>query len=183
MLPNIEGLSAEQAAAVVKLSRGLANSSDMEDRLKFYDLAKKVDPKISIPADVQMEQFRREQKNASEQREIQDRVREHSTRQERQRQALIDSGRYTDDVVKKIENEIMIPKGIADYDSAATLYAAANPPENIPNQDRQTGATWEMPWAKNADKNQVSELIANPRKAALNKAHAVVAELKRKRSA
>ena len=179
---NIEGLSPAAAAAVIKLSRGMANSTDMESRLNFYALAKKADPTIAIPSDVQMEQFRREQKASEESKEIERQKKEAVANQEKQRKALIESGRYDEATVKKIEEEIMTPRGIADYEVAATLYAHANPEPAVTLRARgESGATWDMPWAGQT-KETVSQLMQNPRKIALNKAHAVIDEIRRKRA-
>lgn len=181
---SIEGLSPEAAAAVVKLSRGMANSKDMEDRLTFYNLAKKNDPTISVPPDVQIEQFKREQAAKDQDREIETRKQKMLRQQEDQRRGLIESGRYNEDTVKKIEEEIMTPRGIADYDIAATLYAHANPEPSVHAPERHaSGASWTMPWmAQGAKSEETKALLANPRKAALDKAHQVVTELRRQRA-
>lgn len=179
---NIEGLSADAAAAVIKLSRGMANSKDIGERVAFYDLAAKTDPTIALPPDVQIEKFKRDQKARDDAREIETRQKETNKKLEAQRKSLIESGRYDEDTVSKMEKEIMEPRGISDYDIAATLYAAANPEPDVHVPVRgQAGATWDMPW-KTQSKDQVSALLANPRKAALEKAHAVVTELRKKRA-
>lgn len=179
---NIEGLSPAAAAAVVKLSRNLANSKDINDRIQFYDLAAKADPSIEVPADIQMERFRREQTAMRENDKIEETKKATLRKQEQDRQALISSGRYDEATVKKIEDEIMTTRGISDYEVAATLYAHANPEPSVnPPVRGQAGATWDMPWTGQSKEN-VSRLMANPRKVALEKAHEVVSEIRKKRA-
>jgi hypothetical protein len=180
---NIEGLGPEAAAAVVKLSRKMANSENMDERISFYQMARKADPSISIPSDVQLEQFRREQKAEKETETAQRKAEETTRRLETQRQALIDSGRYDEETVKKIEAEVMTPRGLSDYEAGAIIYASQNPePQvNVP-QRGQAGEGWTLPWQGQA-KEKVTELISNPRKAALAKGYAVVAEFRKQKRA
>lgn len=176
----IEGLSPGAAAAVVKLSRNMANSKDMNDRVQFYELAKKGDPDIKIPADVQMEQFRREQSAARDAEKLERDKDAALARQAQQRTKL--SERYDEATIEKIEKEIMTTRGIGDYEVAATIYAAQNPEPSVNPPDRHaTGAGWTMPW-EGKEKGDVARLMANPRKVALEKAHAVVGELRSKRA-
>jgi hypothetical protein len=176
----IEGLSPSAAAAVVKLSKGMANSKDMNDRVQFYELARKNDPGISIPPDVQMEQFRREQAADRANEAIEREKQSALDRQAAQRAKLAE--RYDEATIKKIEDEVMTTRCIGDYEIAATIYASQNPEPNVNVPERTaTGSVWTMPW-EGKDKGEVAELMRDPRKMALKRAHAVVGELRKKRA-
>jgi len=176
---SIEGLTPAAAAAVVKLARNLGNSADINERVQFYQLAKKADPSVVVPVEVQLEQYKREQAAAEQTRETERRAAEVSARLNAQKQSLIDSGRYDEATVKRMEDEIMTPKGISDYEVAATLFAASAPDQNItPPEHRVVGRTWTMPW-EGKSKEEVGALMANSRKAAVEKANDVLTEIKR----
>lgn len=85
------------------------------------------------------------------------------------------SGRkYSEDDVKKIE-ALMEKKGITDYDDAAVLYAATQPPANSKPtaEPPQHGSTWEFPeWAT---------FGADPVKASRNVAHQVITEFQQRK--
>lgn len=179
---TIEGLSATGAAAFVKLVRGMANSKDMNEKVQFFDMASKVDPTIVVPTDVQLERFQRTMTAKQEADKIEENRKSNTARLEAQRKYLVDSGRYDDATVKKIEDEIMTPRGISDYETGAILYAHEHPePEVSPPNRGMQGSSWQMPWA-NESKDDVKKMIADPRGYARNKAASVVTELRRKRA-
>jgi hypothetical protein len=144
-------------------------------------MAKKKDPSLVVPTEVQLEMYRQDQDARDQEKETQRRADEINARLAAQKQSLIDSGRYDDATVKRIEDEIMTPKGISDYEVAATLFAAQNPDTtpNIP-EHRATGRTWEMPW-HGKSKEDVTKLMSNSRKAAIEKANDVITEIQRNR--
>jgi hypothetical protein len=178
---TIEGLTPEAAAMAIKLAKGMANSKEVDDAVAFWNLAKKADPNVTVPVNVQMEQFRREQAEREAAKEIERRAAETKRRLEQQRSSLIETGRYTEETVQKIEKEIMETRGISDYDVAATLYAAQNPEPSVNTPaPRRTGTRWDMPW-KGQNKEQFSNIVKDPRGVALERADAAMADIIRNR--
>ena len=86
------------------------------------------------------------------------------------RQMLLDSQRFTETSMTKLE-EFMEANGYENYEHAAILYAHENPPTVRP----QTGAShgWQMP---------AGDVLKDPRKTALDKAYVVVDEIRRARA-
>ena len=86
------------------------------------------------------------------------------------REELIESGRFTADTIKKLD-EFMDANGYDNYEHAAILYAHENPPTARPNTGASHG--WEMP---------TGDVLKDPRKTALMKGYQVVDELRRVRN-
>jgi len=89
-----------------------------------------------------------------------------------QRQSMIDQGRFTPESMTKLE-EFMTEHGYSNYEHAAVLFAHENPPTNTSmiGSERR----WEMPTAK--------DLLADPKKVALNRAYQVVDEIRGRKRA
>src|SRR5258708_3625890 len=164
--PAIDPATAQQLAALaLRLGSG-------DTRREFIKLVKKVDPSRSFP-DVDMQDLRDELAEQRAEDETKRQAEATKQRMEKQRQALIDSGRYTEDDVKKIETDVMQAKGITDYDDAATLYGAQHAPARGAPEISSSGGTWTLPDNKG--------LRENPGKWARDQAFASIAEIQRAR--
>lgn len=151
-------------------------SADPATRKTVIKAIKHVEPKWEVPADIAVDDLREEtraQLDAMRQENESRRIRDEL---ERKRKSIAD--RYGEDSVKEIETNIMEKHGIVDYDVAARLYAAEQPPpdrERRAREDSRHGATWELPQI------DLAAYMANPRKAALDEAYKVVDELRGRR--
>ena len=162
---QIDPETAQQLAALaLRLGRG-------ETRREFIKLVKKVDPSRSFP-DVEMQDLREEMESKFAEEETKRQAAATKKRMEEARQALIDSGRFTEDDVKKIETDVMQAKGIADYETAAVLYGAQHAPAKAA-PEISTGGTWTFPDHKG--------LREDPNKWARDQAFAAVGEIKARR--
>lgn len=163
--PAIDPATAQQLAALaLRLGAG-------ETRREFIKLVKKIDPSRSFP-DVEMQDLREEMESKFAEEETKRQANATKKRMEDQRQALIDSGRFTEDDVKKIETDVMQTKGITDYDTAAILYGAQHAPAKAA-PEISSGGTWTLPDNKG--------LRENPGKWARDQAFASIADIQRAR--
>ena len=122
------------------------------------------------------EQFEREQ--LAEGRRIQAEL-------HKQRNALIETGRYGEDQVKEIEKIIERHGSAINYETAAILYSHENPPSNPqdgPPDDQRMGATWEFPTVNGKDGKAIpfSDFAKDPNSAAHNAAYQVITEFKKR---
>ena len=86
-----------------------------------------------------------------------------------ERQTLLESGRFTAESIKKLD-EFMEQNGYSNYEHAAIIFAHQNPPTG---QRPTIGSkVWTMP---------AGDVVKDPRKTALNKAYQVVDEIVRAR--
>jgi hypothetical protein len=107
-----------------------------------------------------------------EEREGKRRADEEKTLRASERQKLLDDGRFTAETIKGLD-EFVTKNGYDNLsiDDAATLYAHNSPPSTRPVIG-QTDKMWELPKDKT--------LLSNPRRAGLQKAYAVVDEMRRR---
>jgi hypothetical protein len=146
-------------------------AGNQKTRRKFLAQVKEVDPNYRPPADVQLEDFKEQTKREREEEKIRAQAEQHQQRAAGQRQRLIESGKYTDDQVKEIEEKVMKRYGLNDYEAGAKLYAADLAPARPSNgQKARHGQIWEFP--------NIPGLLQNPEKAASDAAYAVIDELR-----
>lgn len=148
-------------------------SSDPRTRKTVIKAIKEVEPNWQVPADVIADDLREETdaklaeiRQEAESRRIRDDL-------ERKRRRVAD--KYGEDAVQAIEKDIMQKHGIADYDLAARVYAAEQPPPDRERRDQESprhGATFQVPQI------DLNEYMRNPRKAALDEAYRVVDEFR-----
>jgi hypothetical protein len=81
-------------------------------------------------------------------KELQAQINEARAAQSKDKKALLDSGRYSDEQITDIEN-LMTARGYHSYKDAAILYDADHPPE--PKQREYPTATWEFPTVEGKD--------------------------------
>jgi hypothetical protein len=145
-------------------------SHDKEMRPLVNKFLKKKNGKV-LP-DVELEEIRAENKREFEKRDIAASAEREKLRLEAQRNALIESGRFSEDDVKKMEKDVMEKHGISDYNVAAKVFAAdvkpADPTPEISSRN------WELPKFS-------KEEMANPHAVARRRANDVVGEIMRNR--
>lgn len=147
-----------------KLALNLSNNPETRD--VFLESVQKVNPQFTTP-DLESKKIRSEM-NARFDSQEQDRQRQESLQKmATQRQGLIDSKKYTNEDVEKIENEVMTKYGLSDYDAAATLYSASTAPARGTPEIKST--SWEMPDFKG--------IMQNPKKWALDEANAAMGDI------
>jgi hypothetical protein len=103
----------------------------------------------------------------------------------KQRQDLIDSGRYDEKSVGEIEKIIERHGHAINYETASILYSHENPPANPqdgPPDDQRIGATWEFPTVNGKDGKAIpfAEFAKDPNSAAHNAAYSVITEFKKR---
>lgn len=183
-MPQTLRLSPATMATLSTLAANLSNNKDT--RAPFAHLVAKVDPELAKSFnDVFLSD-----KFAALEKKIDDGIQtrqanELQQAQQRQRQKLIDDGRYTEDQVKEIESGVMTKFGLSDYEAGATLYAAEHPPEHpalaVPDFLNDNGQTWEFPTVVGRDGKNVpfNEFQKDPRKHSLNSAIYHIQQFKR----
>ena len=154
--------------ALLELGRlALKVAGNPKTRRPFLNAVREIEPDRVFP-DQQVEDLRQEWATQRETDNIERERRETEQRLAAQRRKLIDSKRFTEDDVKKIEKDVMERLGLADYDAAATIYGAQQPaaPSNtVP----KSGGVWELPT--------FDGLLKDPNGAARNMAFQVIDEL------
>lgn len=165
-------LDPEAQKQLAELTIKLAH--DPKTRKAFTKLVKEVDPSKSFPdmdaednRDVIRSEFAKRDQDAESARVKQ--------RLEAQRAGLINSGRYKEEDVQKIEKEVMEKHGISDYDVASKVYAAdtkaANPTPEIKSR------VWEMPMSTLS-----KDALGNMDNFARGEAYKAIDEIKNKRA-
>lgn len=140
-----------------------------EDREAIVNAVQKKKPDFKAP-DIEIKRLKKEVEDRFEQQKADEQRQKSLSRMESQKQKLLDSNRYSDEDMDKIEN-FMQEKGIADYEDAATLYSARYAPAASTPEIKTS--RWEMPTFKG--------LMENPNKWASDKAHEVISELRNNR--
>jgi hypothetical protein len=176
-------LSPVEMADLSGLAYALAHNPDTRER--FAELVTTVDPNrgssfSDIAVKKRLDGFERRQEEDRLKREAID----FQNAQNKQRDDLISSGKYTkeqtDDIKKVMDNN-----GIVDYNIGAVLYAHEQAPHQIadgPPPDQRPGATWEFPTVNGKDGKPIpfKEFAFNPTAAANNAAYQVITEFRRR---
>jgi len=170
--PNV---AQDLARLMLDLSHDKAVRKDIGRLVKK---AKPDSPHAAAFADVDVEDKFAEFQRKQEERELKAQQDSIVARMNAQRRKLIDgddSGRkYSEDDVKKIE-ALMEKKGLTDYEDAAVLYAATQPPVTKPIEGPPVhGTTWEMP--------EFAKFGKDPVRASREVAQQVIQEFQRKRA-
>lgn len=164
-----EEREAKKQKELAELALGLAH--DPKTRKEFVNLIKKRDPNFRA-ADVEIEDLRDDVDQRFAARDQQEEARKATDRLSAQRRNLIDSGRFKEEDVVKIEKDVMEKYGLADYDAAAKLYAADMKPAGATPEIKTR--VWEMPDLKSA--------MNDPAGQARSEAYKAIDEIKRKRA-
>lgn len=165
----MSSLSPEAQAQLSKLATDLAHNP--KTRKRFVNLVKEIDPSKTFP-DVELEDLRESIEAKFADRDHQEAARKATRKLERQRASLIESGRFKEEDVEKIEKEVMEAHGISDYEVAATYYGAITKPVTPTSEIKSQ--TWKMPPMTKDD-------ISNIGHHTLQNAYAVIDEIKGKR--
>lgn len=140
-----------------------------DTREEFINLVQKKRPDFQAP-DVAVKKLEKRVEERFEQEKETKRQEEMTARLERQRQKLVDDGKYTSEDVGKIES-YMQERGIGDYEDGAILWGARQAPAASTPEIKTS--RWEMPSFKG--------LMDNPNAWAANEAHKAIAEFKHNR--
>lgn len=140
-----------------------------DDREAIVTAVQKKRPDFKAP-DVEISRLKKDMDTRFESEKAEKQKEQMNARLEKQRQDLIDSGRYSSEDVGKIET-YMQERGIGDYDDGATLYGARHAPAAATSEIKTS--RWEMPSFKG--------LMENPNAWAANEAAKTIAEFKNNR--
>lgn len=157
-------LSNETLIELGKLMHGISHNP--ETRKEVLKSVKKFKPDFTS-ADLEVDNIREEVSSMLEKERFDRQHQETLRAQSDQRQNLINSGKYSSEDVKKIEEEVMTKYGLSDYDAAATLYSASTAPARGTPEIKST--QWQMPNFKG--------LQENPRKWAMDEANAAMSDI------
>lgn len=157
--------TADMATLLMKLS------GNPKTRRKQLELVKELDPNYRLPADVQIASLKEDLTKDREEEKIRTRAENYQRQSQAQRKALIDSGRYTEEQVKEMEEKVMKRYRLGDYEAASKLYAADIEPARPSSRDRaRHGQIWEFP--------DIPGLLQNPDKAATDAAYSIIDEMR-----
>lgn len=132
-------LSPQQKEQLAELMYNIGNNP--KTRKQTLKAIKEIDPDARF-SDLEAEDLRQEiEEKFSEQEQLR-LGREAQERQQRQRDSLVSSGRYSEEDLPKIE-ETMQKYGITDYEAGAKLYGADVEPARPTPEIK--GRVWEMP--------------------------------------
>lgn len=166
---------------MVKFSHFLHRAAhNPETRGVVAALAAKLDPQGlgkqfgDVAIQQQFQNFRKEMADKDLQKQIQDA----RNAQSREKQQLINTGRYTPQQVADIE-KTMIAKGLHSYKDGAILWQAEQPPAPPPVPESQS-ATWEFPTVvdRNGRAIPFDDFKKDTKKASWNAAYRVIDEFK-----
>jgi len=144
--------------------------SEPKTRRTVGKAIREVEPNVRFP-DLDLEDLK-EELRADREKEKADRETEKLEEKLRtQRDRLKD--RYSDEQLKQIEEDVMKKHGIFDYEIAAKVYAAEQPPVRESREENHHGATWKIP--------NFEKYFKDPRGTALDEAHQAIAELRGQR--
>lgn len=144
-------------------------------RKTFLNAVKEVRPNFQLPADLATAEIDKRVDDKLSERDLKDAKKENEQRLARQRAGLLDGtlidGRiFTEEQVKDIEKTIMEPRGIADYESGALIYAGSQKPAS-PTPEIPSRGTWTLPKVSNPFNTTAL------RENAFTEAHKVIDEL------
>lgn len=175
-------LTPQEMADLSTLTQKMAH--DPRTREAFAQLAVTVDPnRISSFSDValkhRLDNFERKQ----EEKRLRDEAKEWQKEQERQRNDLISSGKYTKEQTEEIKG-VMDKHGLHDWNAGAVLYSHEHKPSETfdgPPMDQRPGAIWEFPTLPGKDGKPMSfkDFARDPTAAALNAAYTTISEFRR----
>lgn len=171
-LPDASTLSPAAQRDLAALTMALSDRSNPARRKAFAALVKETAPQFAasfddLAADDTREYVDtqlRERDNAARKSALENRL-------ERQRNSLIESGRFDEDGIKKLE-KFMEENGYGSYEDAAVLYAHKNP-EPRAGIDTPALRGWQMPEG---------DWLKNPKGMARKMANEAVGEILRKRA-
>ena len=180
MAVSARKLDPNQAQVLANLFLDLSHSD--KTRRVIAKAVKEVDPDghgkafTDIDMQDQMDTFKAQE----EERRLKEEGERRVTAQAKQKQKLIDDGKYKPEQVTEIE-AVMARYGIADYEAGAVLYAHEHPPENPKPGDlpaTRHGATYEFPTIPGMS---FADFAKDPTKAARNGAYADIEKSMRSR--
>lgn len=163
-------LDQKTLAEIGALALKIRHHKDPAKRRQFVQLVKDVAPNLTFP---DVEQEERIEKLISDDRDARQKQRDDDAKAALTRQlsegraALAD--RYNEDQIKEIE-QVMLKRGLDNYEDAAILYAHYNPPVR-PTTGRPQ-LRFELPSNK--------DWLTNPRKMAMDTAYDVIDEIRGK---
>jgi len=143
----------------------------------FLRAARKVEPEWQAPVDVAVDELRDEIRAEREADRLARETERSNAALEAKRRGIVE--RYGEDAVKIIEDDIMKRHGTADYDLAARIYAAEQPPPDRERRDQDAsrhGAIWRMPEIDLKAYND------NPKLAARDAAYKLIDEFRKART-
>jgi len=147
-------------------------SGNPKTRQRLLSMVKEVQPNYRAPADVQLAEFKEQTRIEREKERADWQKQQLANARAKQRNHLIESGRYDEQQVKEIEEKVMKHYGLGDYEAAAKIYASDTAPAKPREGDLKYrhGKIWEFP--------DLPGLMQNPEKAALDAAYSVIDELR-----
>lgn len=163
-------LDQKTLAEIGNLALKIRHHKDPAKRRQFVALIKDVAPNLTFP---DVEQEERIEKLISDDREARQKEKddlaksELTTRLAEGRAAL--ASRYSEEQIKEIE-QVMLKRGLDNYEDAAILYAHYNPPVRPTTSRPQL--RFELPSNK--------DWLSNPKKMALDTAYDVIDEIRNK---
>jgi hypothetical protein len=161
-------LHPQTAAAMGQLLHRLAGNP--KTRAQTLGLIKEIDPSYRLPADVSIDNLKRELATKFENDKRADQQQRYQNRRANQRKKLVDS--HGEDVVKQIEEGVLKKYPHLDLEDAAKLYAADNGPVSAATNAKPArhGQYWEFP--------DIPGLLTNPDKAASDMAYSMIDEFR-----
>jgi hypothetical protein len=161
-------LHPQTAVAMGQLLHRLAGNP--KTRSQTLGLIKEIDPSYRLPADVSIDNLRRELETKHQNEKRAEEQQRATNRRAKQRKDLVES--HGEDVVKQIEETTLKKYPHLDLKDAATLYSAENGPvtPHTNQKPARHGQYWEFP--------DIPGLLSNPDKAASDMAYAMIDEFR-----
>ena len=148
-------------------------SGNPKTRQKTLELVKELDPGYRLPADVQMEQFKAEQKAERDKEKAESNAAAAAQRRANGRKRMVDT--HGEEIVKAIEEGPLKKYPQLSWDDAAKIYASENRDIVTPNGPRpertRHGQLWELPVPEGLT---AETFLANPEKAAQDVAYSML---------
>lgn len=159
----------QTAAAMGQLLHRLAGNP--KTRAQTLGLIKEIDPSYRLPADVSIDNLKRDLAAKFENDKRAEQQQRYQNRRANQRRKLVES--HGEDVVKQIEEVTLKKYPHMELEDAAKLYAADNGPVMAPSNSGKParhGQYWEFP--------DIPGLLSNPDKAASDMAYSMIDEFR-----
>ena len=148
-------------------------SGNPKTRQKTLELVKELDPGYRLPADVQMEQFKAEQKAEREKEKAESNAAAAAQRRANGRKRMVDT--HGEEIVKAIEAGPLKKYQNLSWDDAAKIYASENRDIITPNGPRpertRHGQLWELPVPEGST---AEAFLSNPEKVAQDVAYSML---------
>jgi hypothetical protein len=143
-------------------------------RQTTLQMVKELDPSYRLPADVQMEQFKAEQKKERAEEKAKADAEARAARRANGRKRMVDA--YGEDTVKAIEEGPLKKYTNLSWDDAAKIYQQENrdtiTPNGQPKPERfRHGQLWELPVPEGST---AEAFLANPEKVAQDTAYSML---------